>query len=69
VSLVSPVFKCSKPDYVVFAGSPSIVEIANFTSGQVALAVVGVCLVGLSIARGCVSCIFMTRQCLMNQLA
>jgi L-rhamnose-H+ transport protein len=49
-TLVPPIFKYFKPDYFVFAGSPSIVEIAKTTSGQVTLAGVGVCLVGIAIA-------------------
>jgi L-rhamnose-H+ transport protein len=49
-TLVPPIFKYFKPDYFVFAGSPSIVDIAQSTSGQVTLAGVGVCLVGIAIA-------------------
>jgi len=49
-TLVPPVFKYFKPDYFVFAGSPSIVDIAKSTSGQVTLAGVGVCLLGIGIA-------------------
>ena len=49
-TLVPPIFKYFKPDYFVFAGSPSIAEIAKSTSGQVTLAGVGVCLVGIAIA-------------------
>ena len=49
-TLVPPIFKYFKPDYFVFAGSPSIAEIAKSTSGQVTLAGVGVCLAGIAIA-------------------
>jgi L-rhamnose-H+ transport protein len=49
-TLVPPIFKYFKPDYFVFAGSPSIVEIAQSTSGKVTLAGVAVCMVGIAIA-------------------
>jgi L-rhamnose-H+ transport protein len=49
-TLVPPVFKYFKPDYFVFAGSPSIIDIAKSTSGQVTLAGVGICLLGIGIA-------------------
>jgi len=49
-TLVPPIFKYYRPDYFVFASSPGIVEIAKSTSGQVTLAGVGVCLVGIVIA-------------------
>lgn len=49
-TLVPPFFKAALPDFFVFKGSPSIVEIAKSTSGQVTLAGVGVCLVGIVIA-------------------
>ncbi len=49
-TLVPPIFKYFKPDYFVFAGSPSIAEIAKSTSGQVTLAGVAVCLFGIAIA-------------------
>jgi L-rhamnose-H+ transport protein len=49
-TLVPPIFKYFKPDYFVFANSPSIAEIAQSTSGQVTLAGVGVCLLGIAIA-------------------
>jgi len=49
-TLVPPIFKYFKPDYFVFANSPSIVEIAGSTSGQITLAGVGVCMVGIAIA-------------------
>ena len=49
-TLVPPIFKYFKPDYFVFANSPSIVDIAQSTSGQVTLAGVAVCLFGIAIA-------------------
>jgi L-rhamnose-H+ transport protein len=49
-TLVPPIFKYYKPDYFVFAGSTSIAEIAKSTSGQVTLAGVGICLLGIAIA-------------------
>jgi L-rhamnose-H+ transport protein len=49
-TLVPPIFKYFKPDYFVFANSPSIVDIAESTSGQITLAGVGVCMVGIAIA-------------------
>jgi L-rhamnose-H+ transport protein len=49
-TLVPPIFKYFKPDYFVFANSPSIVDIAKSTSGQITLAGVGVCMVGIAIA-------------------
>jgi L-rhamnose-H+ transport protein len=49
-TLVPPIFKYYKPDYFVFAGSTSIVEIAKSTAGQVTLAGVGICLLGIAIA-------------------
>jgi len=49
-TLVPPVFKAVMPNFTVFAGSTSIVEIARTTSGQVTLAGVGICLVGIAIA-------------------
>ena len=49
-TLVPPIFKYFKPDYFVFAGSPSIAEIAKSTSGQVTLAGVAVCLFGIAVA-------------------
>jgi L-rhamnose-H+ transport protein len=49
-TLVPPIFKYFKPDYFVFAGSTSIVEIAKSPAGQVTLAGVGICLVGIAIA-------------------
>jgi L-rhamnose-H+ transport protein len=49
-TLVPPIFKYFKPDYFVFANSPSILEIAQSTSGKVTLAGVAVCLLGIAIA-------------------
>jgi len=49
-TMVPPVFKALTPDFFVFANSTSIVQIINSTSGQVTLAGVGVCLVGIAIA-------------------
>jgi hypothetical protein len=49
-TLVPPIFKALTPNFFVFAGSPSIVEISKVTSGQVTLAGVGICLVGIAIA-------------------
>ena len=49
-TLVPPIFKYFKPDYFVFAGSPSIAEIAKSASGQITLAGVAVCLLGIGIA-------------------
>jgi len=49
-TLVPPIFKYFKPDYFVFANSPSIADIAKSTSGQVTLAGVAVCLFGIAIA-------------------
>jgi L-rhamnose-H+ transport protein len=49
-TLVPPIFKYYTPDFFVFAGSPSIVEIAKSTAGQVTLLGVGICLLGIGIA-------------------
>ena len=49
-TLVPPIFKAITPNFFVFANSASIVEIAQSTSGQVTLAGVAVCLVGIGIA-------------------
>jgi L-rhamnose-H+ transport protein len=49
-TLVPPIFKALTPNFSVFANGTSIVEIAKSTSGQVTLAGVGVCLVGIAIA-------------------
>jgi L-rhamnose-H+ transport protein len=47
---VPPIFKVLTPNFFVFANSASIIEIAKSTSGQVTLAGVGVCLVGIGVA-------------------
>jgi L-rhamnose-H+ transport protein len=49
-TLVPPIFKALLPDFFVFKYSASIVDIATSTSGQVTLAGVGVCFVGIAIA-------------------
>jgi L-rhamnose-H+ transport protein len=49
-TLVPPIFKALTPNFSVFANGTSIVEIAESTSGQVTLAGVGICLVGIAIA-------------------
>ena len=49
-TLVPPIFKCLTPNFFVFANSTSIVEIAKTASGQVTLAGVGICMVGIAIA-------------------
>ena len=49
-TLVPPIFKAVTPDFFVFANSTSIVAIAQTTSGQVTLAGVGICLLGIVIA-------------------
>jgi len=49
-TLVPPVIKAVLPDFFVFKSSPSIVEIAKSNAGQVTLAGVGICLVGIAIA-------------------
>ncbi len=49
-TLVPPIFKYFTPNFSVFASGTSIVDIAKSTSGQVTLAGVGVCLVGIAIA-------------------
>ena len=49
-TLVPPVFKALTPNFFVFAQSTSIVEIVKAASGQVTLAGVGVCMVGIAIA-------------------
>ena len=49
-TMVPPVFKALTPNFFVFANSTSIVQIIQSTSGQVTLAGVGVCLVGIAIA-------------------
>jgi L-rhamnose-H+ transport protein len=49
-TLVPPIFKALTPDFFVFAGSASIVEIVKTTSGKITLAGVAVCMVGIGIA-------------------
>jgi L-rhamnose-H+ transport protein len=49
-TLVPPIFKALTPNFFVFAGSASIVAIAESTPGQVTLAGVAVCLLGIGIA-------------------
>jgi len=49
-TLVPPIIKMLAPNFFVFTGSPSIVEIAQSKSGLVTLAGVGVCLLGIAIA-------------------
>jgi L-rhamnose-H+ transport protein len=49
-TLVPPIFKYLTPKFTVFAGSTSIVEIARTTSGQVTLAGVAICMIGIVIA-------------------
>jgi L-rhamnose-H+ transport protein len=49
-TLVPPIFKALTPNFSVFANGTSIVEIAESTSGQVTLAGVGICMVGIAIA-------------------
>jgi L-rhamnose-H+ transport protein len=49
-TLVPPIFKYLTPNFTVFAGSTSIVEIARTTSGQVTLAGVAICMIGIAIA-------------------
>jgi L-rhamnose-H+ transport protein len=49
-TLVPPIFKVLTPNFFVFAGSESIIEVAKTTSGQVTLAGVVVCLLGIGIA-------------------
>ena len=49
-TLVPPIFKAVTPNFFVFANSTSIVEIAQTTSGQVTLAGVAICLLGIGIA-------------------
>jgi len=51
-TLVPPVFKWLTPNFTVFSGGASIIEIVKSTSGQVTLAGVGICLVGIAIAWG-----------------
>jgi len=49
-TLVPPICKAMFPSFFVFANSASIVEIVKSTSGQVTLAGVVVCMVGIGIA-------------------
>ena len=49
-TLVPPIFKTLTPNFFVFAGSPSIVEVAASTAGKVTLAGVAICLLGIAIA-------------------
>ena len=49
-TLVPPIFKCLTPNFFVFANSTSIVEVAKTTSGQITLAGVAVCMLGIAIA-------------------
>jgi L-rhamnose-H+ transport protein len=49
-TLVPPIFKALTPNFFVFAGSVSIINVAESTSGQITLAGVGICLVGIAIA-------------------
>jgi L-rhamnose-H+ transport protein len=49
-TLVPPIFKAITPNFFVFAGSKSIVELMQTASGQVTLAGVVVCMVGIAIA-------------------
>lgn len=49
-TLVPPVFKVLTPNFFVFAGSANIIDVAKSASGQVTLAGVGVCIVGIAIA-------------------
>jgi L-rhamnose-H+ transport protein len=48
--MVPPIFKWLTPDFFVFKGSPSIIEIAQSTPGQVTLGGVAVCMIGIWIA-------------------
>ncbi|HEX4350860.1 MAG TPA: L-rhamnose/proton symporter RhaT [Verrucomicrobiae bacterium] len=49
-TLVPPIFKALTPDFFVFANSTSIVDVAKSTPGQVTLAGVAVCMLGIAIA-------------------
>jgi L-rhamnose-H+ transport protein len=49
-TLVPPIFKWLTPDFFVFAGSTSIVEVAKTTSGRVTLLGVLVCMIGIAVA-------------------
>jgi L-rhamnose-H+ transport protein len=49
-TMVPPIFKAFLPSFFVFKYSASIIELVKSTSGQITLAGVGVCLVGIAIA-------------------
>ena len=49
-TLVPPIFKALTPNFFVFAGSKSIIELLQSTSGEVTLAGVFICMVGIAIA-------------------
>jgi L-rhamnose-H+ transport protein len=49
-TLVPPIFKAITPNFFVFSGSTSIIEVAKTTSGQITLLGVFVCLAGIAIA-------------------
>jgi L-rhamnose-H+ transport protein len=49
-TLVPPVFKWLTPNFFVFAGSTSIVDVAKTTSGQVTLTGVVICVAGIAVA-------------------
>ena len=49
-TLTPPIFKYFAPDFFVFAANPSIVDIVRSVPGQVTLAGVGICLVGIALA-------------------
>jgi len=49
-TLVPPIFKALTPNFFVFAGSANILDLIKSNSGQVTLAGVGVCMVGIAIA-------------------
>jgi len=49
-TLVPPLARAFLPDFFVFKYSTSIIELVQSTSGQITLAGVGICLVGIAIA-------------------
>jgi L-rhamnose-H+ transport protein len=49
-TMVPPIFKALTPNFFVFANSANIVDLAKSNSGQVTLAGVGVCMIGIAIA-------------------
>jgi L-rhamnose-H+ transport protein len=49
-TLVPPIIKALMPNFSVFSSGASIVDIVKTTSGQVTLAGVGICLLGIAIA-------------------